>query len=724
MNKQKIAFIICTNNALYYEECVRYINELEVPVGYCTDIICIQEANSMAEGYNAGMQASDAKYKVYLHQDTLILNRNFISDLLQVFNSDKAIGMLGVLGMEKVPLDADCCLNWKVGSIIAYDGHCVMDTNFFEQRENQSWQEVEAVNGLLIATQYDILWREDVLDGWDFYDISQSLEMKKHGYKVVVPFQKNAWCYHDCGCHDVEKYDFYREKMISNYPDIFQNSVDREKGKQRVEDFSKIKGLKNELIQLFVQHHYKELDEIADEMRDKNFINTELREISNLMEVYRLEEASASGVHSEWFSLQNWEQIMEYYNWVRLVILRIEYERSDERIEELKELVTKGCISRDAIRKISAVSLRESYNVYPCLLKTEKQEPLVSVIIPVYNGENFIENTIDSALKQTYRNIEVIVVDDASTDSSREKISLYRDPRIKKIYLKENHHICYCGNVGFEHAVGKYIALIGHDDCWRSDKLEKQVTFLEEHPSYGLCFTWVNVIDEDNHCKNTKNYNFYKLFCNDNFKKEYWSRKLIIDNNCFCAPSACIRSEVLKQTGYYRYGLVQLQDYDLWLRVLGQTETYILQERLTFYRRFSQSGKNLSDVNEKTLARDAHERQWIHETCIRKMSMQDFADIFREDMKNKNAYSEKEILCEKAFLLWNKGNCFAEKWFIELFEDTECRNILEEKYNFKLTDFYKMNTEPMYFDQVIIDIAKRQQAIIKKYQEEKKNQIQ
>ena len=275
-----------------------------------------------------------------------------------------------------------------------------------------------------------------------------------------------------------------------------------------------------------------------------------------------------------------WEQIMEYYNWVRLVILRIEYERSDERIEELKELVTKGCISRDAIRKISAVSLRESYNVYPCLLKTEKQEPLVSVIIPVYNGENFIENTIDSALKQTYRNIEVIVVDDASTDSSREKISLYRDPRIKKIYLKENHHICYCGNVGFEHAVGKYIALIGHDDCWRSDKLEKQVTFLEEHPSYGLCFTWVNVIDEDNHCKNTENYNFYKLFCNDNFKKEYWSRKLIIDNNCFCAPSACIRSEVLKQTGYYRYGLVQLQDYDLWLRVLGQTETYILLVRL------------------------------------------------------------------------------------------------------------------------------------------------
>lgn len=722
MDKRKIAFIICTNNALYYDECVRYINELEVPEGYCTDIICIQEANSMTEGYNAGMQASDAKYKVYLHHDTLILNRGFISELLRVFNSDEAIGMFGVIGMEKLPIDADCCLKWKTGSIIAYDAHSVMDTEFLVQKEGKQWQEVEAVNGLLMATQYDVLWREDILDGWDFYDVSQSLEMQRCGYKVVVPYQKDAWCYHDCGCQNFEKYDFYREKMISNYPEIFRESINKEKTKLELENISKIKELKNEMVQFFVQHRYEELEKIVETIREKKFKNTELREISNLMEIYRLEAESVSGMHSEWFVLENWEQIIEYYNWVRLVILRIEYERRDERIEELKELVKTGRISRDAIRKISAINLRDTYKVYQHLLKTEREEPLVSVIIPVYNGENFIESTIDSVLKQTYHNIEVIIVDDASTDSSREKISSYKDSRIKKIYLKENHHVCYCGNVGFENAMGKYIALIGHDDCWRLDKLEKQITFLEEHPSYGLCFTWVNVIDENNCCKNIENYNFYKLFCNDNFKKEYWSRKLILDDNCFCAPSACIRSEMLRQIGYYRYGLVQLQDYDLWLRVLGQTETYILQERLTFYRRFSQRGKNLSEINEKTLTRDAHERQWIHETCIKKMSVEDFATIFRNDMKNKNAYGEKEILCEKAFLLWEKGNCFSEKWFIELFEDTECRNILEEKYKFKLTDFYKLNMEPMHFDQAMVDIAKRQQAIIKSYQEKENRQ--
>ena len=64
------------------------------------------------------------------------------------------------------------------------------------------------------------------------------------------------------------------------------------------------------------------------------------------------------------------------------------------------------------------------------------------------------------------------------------------------------------------------------------------------------------------------------------------------------------------------------------------------------------------------------------------------------------------------------GNCFAEKWFIELLEDMECQKILEEKYNFKLTDFYEMNTEPMLFDQTIVGIVKQQQLIIRNYANE------
>lgn len=718
MNQHKIAFIICANNALYYDECVRYINDLNIPEGLCTDIICIQEADSMTQGYNAGMQASDAKYKVYLHQDTFILNRNFIKDMLQVFSSDISIGLLGVLGIPQLPSDVNCHLCKKVGNIIKYDGHTIMDTDFLLQRQDQNWQEVEAIDGLLMATQYDIPWREDFLDGWDFYDISQSLEMKRHGYKVVVPYQKETWCYHNCGCPNLQKYDYYRKKMLLEYPEVFNGTVDWEIVRHEVENAQKIEDLKNEMLKLLTQHQYKTLIESAEKAREKNFLNTELREISNLMEIYGLEKTNIRPIHSEWFEYTDWLQIKEYYNWVRFVVLRIEYGYEDERIAEIKELIKNGRVSRDAIRKISAVSLKDTYKVYEQLLKEEWEEPLVSVIIPVHNAEDVIENTLDSVLNQSYQNMEVIIVDDASTDSSREKIEAYEDSRLKKIFLETNHHVCYSGNIGFENATGKYIALIGHDDCWRADKLEKQISFLEERPSYGLTFTWVNIIDENGENKNVENDIFYKTFRNDNFKKEYWNRRLIVKGNSFCAPSACIRSDILKRTGIYRYALVQLQDYDLWLRILRETEVYTIQEKLTYYRRFTQAGKNVSDMNEKAKARDYHEKQWIQETYVKNLSSEEFTQIFNDDMKNKNVCDEKEILCEKAFFLWNMGNCFAEKWFIELLEDMECQKILEEKYNFKLTDFYEMNTEPMLFDQTIVGIVKQQQLIIRNYANE------
>ena len=101
MDEKKIAFIICVNDLWYYEECVRYIQELCVPDTYTVDIMCIQEADSMAEGYNGGCEASDAKYKVYLHQDTFITNRNYIYDILDIFENSR-IGMIGVVGATEL----------------------------------------------------------------------------------------------------------------------------------------------------------------------------------------------------------------------------------------------------------------------------------------------------------------------------------------------------------------------------------------------------------------------------------------------------------------------------------------------------------------------------------------------------------------------------------------------------------------------------------------------
>lgn len=218
---------------------------------------------------------------------------------------------------------------------------------------------------------------------------------------------------------------------------------------------------------------------------------------------------------------------------------------------------------------------------------------------------------------------------------------------------------------------------------------------MEEHPSYSVCFTWMDFIGEN---ILNREWNGLQMFCGDNMGQNQWIRKLLLEGNYFCTPSACIRRELLKKTGYYRYGLVQLHDYDLWMRLLSEGSVYILQEKLTYYSRLNQNIVNSIE----TQNRYRHEKQWIKENYLEKLSKDRFINIFIEIMKNINAKSEKEIMCEKAFFLWDTGNCFAERWFIRLLEDEECRDILAEKYQFELKDFYEMNTQTRNFDKALL----------------------
>ena len=76
---------------------------------------------------------------------------------------------------------------------------------------------MEAIDGFLMATQYDIPWREDLFDKWDFYDASQSMEFIRHGYKVVIPKMEEPWCLHDCGYLNMDHYEEEREKYVKEY---------------------------------------------------------------------------------------------------------------------------------------------------------------------------------------------------------------------------------------------------------------------------------------------------------------------------------------------------------------------------------------------------------------------------------------------------------------------------------------------------------------------------
>lgn len=193
---KKIAFITCVNSDEWYSECRLYLEHLRLPDGMTAEYIPVRGATSMCAGYNDGAAQTDAKYKVYLHQDTLVVNPDLVADLLRLF-ADPAIGLVGVIGCRSLPRSGVWWDGLRTyGRVLhACEPESVVDSHCMEP--DGACQEVEAVDGLFLATQTDLPWREDLFTGWHLYDTSMCMEMRRAGYRVVVPNQqKDFWCIH------------------------------------------------------------------------------------------------------------------------------------------------------------------------------------------------------------------------------------------------------------------------------------------------------------------------------------------------------------------------------------------------------------------------------------------------------------------------------------------------------------------------------------------------
>ncbi|ERL04917.1 glycosyltransferase family protein [Mitsuokella sp. oral taxon 131] len=196
LDEGKVAFVTCVNDEAWYQEARAYMESLDVPAGMKTEFIPVRQAASMCAGYEEGRLASDAKYKVYLHQDTLVVNKSLIADLLDLF-ADATIGAVGVIGCRSLPKSGiwwDGMRNY--GRVLhACEPESVVDSECMEP--DGDYMEVEAVDGLFIATQCDIAWRADLFTGWHLYDTSYCRELQRRGFRVVVPNQSaDFWCIH------------------------------------------------------------------------------------------------------------------------------------------------------------------------------------------------------------------------------------------------------------------------------------------------------------------------------------------------------------------------------------------------------------------------------------------------------------------------------------------------------------------------------------------------
>lgn len=215
----EIAFIVCTNDDVYMKECRAYIERLIVPQGYTISIIEISGADSMTAGYNEGMLSSNAKYKVYLHQDVFIVHPNFIADIIAYFNDNKNLGMLGVAGTRILPSDAQIWESLDVGG--CYSVGTFSDCGYIAVKPEKevAFEYVEYIDGMLMVTAYDINWDENI-EGFHFYDASQCLRFQKAGYKIAVVKQKDAWVFHDFGPLNLATYDLVRKRFCDLYSEF------------------------------------------------------------------------------------------------------------------------------------------------------------------------------------------------------------------------------------------------------------------------------------------------------------------------------------------------------------------------------------------------------------------------------------------------------------------------------------------------------------------------
>lgn len=330
--------------------------------------------------------------------------------------------------------------------------------------------------------------------------------------------------------------------------------------------------------------------------------------------------------------------------------------------------------------------------------------PLVTVLMPNHNGEAFIAQTIESVLGQTFRDFEFLIVEDGSTDRSREIIGRYADLRIRMVQLERNGHICNALNVGLEKARGKYIARIDSDDCWYQEKLALQVEFMEGHPECGGCFTWVNVVDENNGPVSDSLFNTH--FRVENCSRHEWVRRFYFEGCRLCHPSAVIPRKIFEELGRYDLGYVQIQDFDMWSRIVKHYPIHVITTPLMNYR-YVKNGSNVSAQSKTVDQRSLLEFSMVLSRYFDDLSDEEFVSCFHQDFIRPDASTQEELACERALLLLRPTFCgqiatrmgALQKLHAILNNDAE-RKVLAEEYGIDQMIFYRLTAESVFSREV------------------------
>jgi len=201
----------------------------------------------------------------------------------------------------------------------------------------------------------------------------------------------------------------------------------------------------------------------------------------------------------------------------------------------------------------------------------------VSVIIPTYNRAHLLTQAIDSVLAQTFKDFELIVVDNYSSDNTESVIKSYDDRRIRYFKNQNNGLVSVNRNYGIQKSRGEYIAFLDDDDLWLPEKLEKQVKLLDSNKELGLVYSDIHIIGSNGNLLKDTYFHSVKPFRGNVFNE-------LLIANFIGSLTVVVRKEALSKVGVFDLKYIIAQDYDLWLRIAECYPVDFIEQPLAEYR--------------------------------------------------------------------------------------------------------------------------------------------
>jgi glycosyltransferase involved in cell wall biosynthesis len=302
----------------------------------------------------------------------------------------------------------------------------------------------------------------------------------------------------------------------------------------------------------------------------------------------------------------------------------------------------------------------------------QKEPILVTVLMPVYNGQDFLKEAIESILNQTYVHLEVLIINDGSVDDSEEIILSYTDDRIVYIKNDENRGLICTLNDGMSLSKGKYIARMDADDISILDRIQKQLDFLEMNPNCGLLGSAFTIFGDKHELvkypRENEDLKFAALFYNP-----------------FCHPSVMIRKKVFDDNKlHFKKEYIHAEEYKLWSELLLLTECYNLEDNLLMYR-FHAS--QVSQVHRQIQLQKSSliQNEYLKNAGFR-FTAQEFESVFSDEKECKFCSSEMLLLRLKSL-----EKIVQQNEQIRFFNGNKFKQTFSDLYKNSVMEFPTMN---------------------------------